>query len=289
MRRQMVRLSFLLALGAGCAAAQANPPAPGTVPNPHDVYCSGMVTTEAVPSDTYLISGEEADPQMTFNEGNYVYVNKGASQGVKVGDEFLIMRAEKEYVPQTWFKTQPAMRRTMGTQWKDLGRVRVVVAGQDVATARVIYSCDYIQRGDIALPAVERAVPPLKSAKGFDRFAPPSGKPVGLIVSNKDFASVVGANDIVYVSLSAAEGAKVGDFVRIYRTEGMPSWSIYQVRNPQDRMHGFGKSPLPYLPANLPREVLGEGVILRTTPQAVTVFIIHSLREVYMGDYAEIE
>lgn len=289
MRRQMVRLAFLLALSAACTAAQANPPGPGATLNPHDVYCSGMMTTEEIPYDTYLISGEESDPTTVFSEGNYVYLNKGASQGVKVGDEFLITRPEKDSNPYKWFDIQPAMRRTMGTQWKDLGRVRVVVAGQDVATARVVYACDYMQRGDYARPAEERPAPTLKDVKGFDRFAPPSGKPVGLLVSAKDFQSTMGSNDVVYVSLASAEGAKVGDFVRFFRYQGTRTQTVYQTRNLQDSMYGFGKSPQPYTSSSLPREILGEGVVLRVSPKAVTVFIIHSLKEVYLGDYAELE
>src|SRR6266849_1842753 len=49
MLRKMVRLSFLLALGAVCAAAQGNPPAVDRALSPHDVYCSGMMTIEAIP------------------------------------------------------------------------------------------------------------------------------------------------------------------------------------------------------------------------------------------------
>lgn len=289
MLRQMVRLSFLLALGAACAAAQANPPAADRTLNPHDVYCSGMMTIEAIPYDTYLISGEESDPQTAFSGGNYVYLNKGASQGVKVGDEFLISRPEKDFNKLKWFKTEPAMRATMGEQWKDLGRVRVVVAGQNVATAQVVYSCDYMQRGDYARPAEERPAPKLKEAKGFDRFAPSSGKAVGLVVAGKDFQSSFGANDVAYVSLASSEGARIGDFVRIFRYQSERTQTAYQTRDLQYKIWEFGKSPQPYASRSLPREVLGEGVILRVTPKAVTVFVMHSLREVYLGDFAEIE
>jgi len=289
MLRQMVRLSFLLALGAVCAAAQGNPPAVDRALSPHDVYCSGMMTIEAIPYDTYLISGEESDPQTVFSGGNYVYLNKGASQGVKVGDEFLISRPEKDYHRLKWFKTEPGMRATMGTQWKDLGRVRVVVAGQNVATAQVVYSCDYLQRGDYARPAEERPAPKLKSSTSFDRFAPASGKAVGLVVAGKDFQSTFGANDVAYVSLDISEGAKIGDFVRFFRYQSERMQTAYQTRNLQDRMWEFGKSPQPYAPRSLPREVLGEGVIMRVTPKAVTVFVMFSLRELYLGDFAEIE
>ena len=91
MRIQVGTLGLLLALGAGTALAQNGP----KTPNPNDIYCSGMVTRDAPSADTYVISGEEAGSQATFEQGHYVFINRGASQGVKVGDEFLISRPLK--------------------------------------------------------------------------------------------------------------------------------------------------------------------------------------------------
>ena len=48
-------------------------------------------------------------------------------------------------------------------------------------------SCNYVQRGDIVLPFTERPAPPLKSEANFDRFAPPSGKPVAMVITGKKF------------------------------------------------------------------------------------------------------
>ena len=58
-----------------------------------DIYCSGTITSESVPHDTFLITGEESNYKITFQEGDYVYINKGSGQGVKVGDEFSVIRA----------------------------------------------------------------------------------------------------------------------------------------------------------------------------------------------------
>ena len=54
------------------------------------LFC--VVTNEKVPQETYLITGEQSNDKLTFDEGDYVYVNKGAKQGAKVGDEFLVIR-----------------------------------------------------------------------------------------------------------------------------------------------------------------------------------------------------
>ena len=290
MRRQLLVVSFLLAFGAAQASAQTARPEPGSVPNAADVYCSGVVTTESIPYDTYLISGEESTPTTIYADNNYVYLSKGASQGVKVGDEFQIMRPVKDTVfLYEWFHGQRAIQQAMGQQWADLGRVRVVVAGKDVATALVLRTCGYLQRGDYARPAAERPAPPLKMAKDFDRFAPPSGKSSGLVVSSKEYLNSVGQHDILYINLGSNQSTKVGDYVRFFRYQGTRKEVIYQLRGMQDHIFEFGKTPKPYKPSDLPREVLGEGVVLRTSPTSSTILVMHCLREIFMGDRVEVE
>jgi hypothetical protein len=40
---------------------------------------------------------------------------------------------------------------------------------------------------------------------------------------------------------------------------------------------------------NLPRQALGEGIVLRTGPNSATVLLTLSKQEIYAGDYVEIE
>ena len=63
-----------------------------------------MVTSESVPQDTYVITGEQSATKITFDEGDYVYINKGSDQGVKVGDEFSVVRAVKDPIGIEWTK-----------------------------------------------------------------------------------------------------------------------------------------------------------------------------------------
>src|SRR2546428_11988828 len=80
---------LVLGLALAVAAAAQQPP---KAPNNDDIYCSGMVTQEPVPHDTYMISGEQSNYKVTFGQGDLVYINKGSDQGAKVGAEFLGMR-----------------------------------------------------------------------------------------------------------------------------------------------------------------------------------------------------
>lgn len=285
MRAKLGFLGLIMALAAGMVAAQQTP----KVPNTSDIYCSGMVTNEAVPGDTYLISGEQSNYKVTFVQGDLVYINKGSSQGVKVGDEFSVMRRVKERLIHEWFHWQPWLLRAMGRTWYDLGRVRVVNVQPNIATAEVVFSCDYMQRGDIAQAFRERPTPPLKESAKFDRVAPASGRPTAMIVTTKNFGQLVGRNGIVYVNLGSAEGVKVGDYFRIFRYQGTHAESAFQTYGTAYTMYGFGRAPRRYTWANLPREVLGEGTVLRVSPNASTVLITLTLREIYVGDYVEIE
>ena len=285
MRAKIVSLSLAFVLGTGAAAAQQSP----KTPNVADIYCSGTVTREPLPYDTYLISGEESFYKTTFSQGDYVYINKGASAGVKVGDQFLVMRAVKDGLKFQWFRWQPILLHAMGTQWKDLGRLRVVVAQPDVSIAQVVYACDSMQRGDYVRPFAERPAPPLRETRKFDRFAPASGREKAMVVSAKDFRQSLGANDVMYVNLGSAQGVKVGDYFRIFRYQGTRHETPYQLYGTAYKVYGFGRTTVRYNWDQLPRDILGEGVVLRVSENAATVLITYSLREIYLGDYAEIE
>src|ERR1700722_19391531 len=100
MRGKIVLAALILSLSVGFATAQNS----AAVPRPADIYCSGVVTTESVPGDTYVVSGEESARKIVFAEGDYVYVNKGSDQGVKVGDEFSVIRPVTDTIKIEWMK-----------------------------------------------------------------------------------------------------------------------------------------------------------------------------------------
>jgi len=296
MRGKIVLAGLILGLSGMVAAAQDRP----TVPRPGDIYCSGTITSESVPQDTYVITGEQSATKITFDEGDYVYVNKGSSQGVKVGDEYSVVRAVKDPFGIEWTKWEFAILHKMGTVWEDEGRVKVLVVRPDVSIGQVEHSCDYVQRGDILLPFTERPAPPLKSEANFDRFAPANGKPLAMVITGKKFQQQVGNEDIVYVNLGNTQGVKVGDYFRIFRYQGTQHETNYQTPRyafdmefhsavPDAGIYGFGSVPKKYNWSNVPREDVGEGIVLRTGPNSATVLITFCLREIFPGDYVEIE
>lgn len=179
--------------------------------------------------------------------------------------------------------------KAMGTHYLDNGLLRVVNVQPKVSIAEVTMSCDYMQRGDIVLPFQERPEPTFKDSSTFDHFAPVSGKPVAMIVQSKDYQQSAGSGSTVYVNLGTDKGVKVGDYFRVFRYQGTLAELAPQTKGYQDRIYGFGSSPTRYNWNDLPREVLGEGIVLNVSRNSSTVFITYSSIDMYTGDYVELE
>jgi Flagellar assembly protein T, C-terminal domain len=281
-----LNLGAVLVLCAGVASAQKEP----TTPTEDDMYCSNVITPEPLSHAIYVIAPEQAEHRITAITPDLLTINKGSDDGVKVGDEFLVMRAESDPVAhEQYFKGQNQLLRAMGTMYVDLGRLRVVNVQAKTAIAKVTHTCDWIQRDDIVIPFAERPAPTYHPDSQFDIFAPPSGKPVGMLVTTKNFGQTGGFGTTVYVNLGSKQGVQVGDYIRIFRHEGERNELTYQDKNTTYEMYGFGSDPVHYTWKDLPREVLGEGIVVRVGPNASTVLVTHTRIEFFAGDYVEIE
>jgi len=260
-----------------------------TSPDYTAVYCSGFVTNERVPSDVRLMSGEESADKIVFISGDYIYINRGSAQGVRVGDRFSIVRPDKDPNQVPWFKWQEKLLKAMGTEYIDAGQVEVTTVHPNVSIGLIKFSCDYMQRGDIALPMTERPSPPFKPAEKFDKFAPVSGKSVGMLVAGLTFTQAYGKNSTVYVNLGSNQGVKLGDYLRVFRYQGSTSATSVNFPDYQYSMYGFGTTPVKYKWNDMPRDVIGEGIVINVSHNACTIFISYSKIDMYAGDYAEIE
>ena len=292
MRAKVAGLCISLMFGGLCLAQEAPQNAPSSTPSQpghSQAYCSGFVTDQKVPDEMRVISGEQSDYKITFASGDFVYINRGSNQGVREGDRFSAVRPVADPVRVPFFKWQVKLMNAMGTAYSDLGEMRVVKVHPNVSIAQVTMSCAYMQRGDIIRPYVERPLPELKPSGTFDHFAPVSGKPVAMVVTGKDFAQSTGQNDTIYVNLGTNQGVKVGDYFRIFRYEGTRASMISIDKDTQYKMYGFGSAPQIYKWNDLPREVLGEGIVLNTSHNSATVLITFTSSTVFAGDYVEVE
>ena len=295
MRAKIAALCLLIGAGAGVCSAQApaenaNAPSntPAGQPSYTKVYCSGFLKDTKLPDDARIVSGEQIGYKVTFAQGERVYLNQGSDKGVRVGDRFVVVRATQD--PSTeWFRGQFKLTKAIGILYEDLGQVKVVNVLPKTSIAEITFSCDYMQRGDIVRPFEERPVPPYKELGPFDHFAPVSGKPVGMMVTSIDFQQSEGQGSTIYINLGAAQGVKVGDYVRFFRYQGKLDEFAPQTRGYQTELYGFGSSPVHYQGKDLPREVLGEGIVLNASRNGSAVLITFSSADIYTGDNVEIE
>jgi hypothetical protein len=260
-----------------------------TSPDFSAVYCSNFVTSDRLAGDSRMISGEESDTKLVFALRDLVSINKGANQGVHIGDRYSVFRPEEDPARVQWFKWQNKLMKAMGTLYKDTGQLKVVNVQPNVSVAEIIFACDYLQRGDFISPLQDRPSPPYKPAEAFDIFAPVSGKSVGMLVVGKEFSEVYGKFSTVYVNLGTNQSVKVGDYLRIFRYQGShaelaPNYDDYQYS-----MYGFGTTPVKYKWNDLPRDVLGEGIVLNVGPNSSTILVTVARMDIYAGDYVEIE
>jgi hypothetical protein len=290
MRAIPAALCLAVFASAGVCYGQQSTPALTTLqPGYTTIYCSGFVKDTKLPDDLYLISGEQASYKVVFGQGENVYINRGSDNGVRIGDRFMVLRHTGDPTRIEWFKGQKRITNSMGVLYSDIGQLRVVSVLPKTSIAQVIFSCMDMQRGDIVRPFEERPSPPYKEPGAFDHFAPVSGKPVGTIVNSSFFQQSQGQGMTVYVNLGASQGIKVGDYLRVFRQQGRNIETVAQTKNYIYQLYGFGSTPVRYEWKDLPREVLGEGIVLNASRNAATVFLTFSSAEVYPGDNVEIE
>jgi len=269
-------------------AASTQPVAASTSPDYSSIYCSNFVAPDAG-SDTRLISGEQANSKLVFAQRDIVYISKGSSQGVHVGDRYSVYRPVKDALDVQWFKWQDKLMKAMGTLYLDAGQLSVVSVQPNVAIAQVTFACDYLQRGDFIRPWQERPSPPFKPAEKFDPYAAVNGKSIGMVVVGKNFSQLYGKLQTVYVNLGTNQGVNVGDYMRIFRYQGGGVETVTNYDDFQYKMYGFGSTPVAYKWNDLPREMLGEGIVLNVSPNSSTMLITYSRTDIFAGDYVEVE
>jgi outer membrane protein OmpA-like peptidoglycan-associated protein len=248
--------------------------------------------------------GEDGVGHQIYSLYDHIYLDRGSDGGVRPGQRFLIIRPWNDVTaPEAEaFKGEHQMTRQFGHPWykdeylgqyyQDIGQLEIKYVYPTKSTAQVTYVCDAPMVGDFLIPFEERPRPEFKPTDGFDRFAAPSGKAVGQLLPGKDFGHAFGEGRVLYVTLGVNDGVVVGDYVRLFRAA---TGSVYrgvsasQHRGHWKRYRGVPEGvEIPPMPDDLPREVLGEALVLRVEENTSTAIVTHSVREILAGDYAEL-
>ena len=261
------------------APAPVAPPQPPPVATYSDLYCAGFFSAEPVQQKAVLVGGEESEAKALFSDRDVVYLNQGTAAGIKAGDELQVVRIVKDFAKWgTEFAPAKSAKR-YGYYYQDIGRVRVLLAQEQAATAEIIFACEEILVGDL-LTASETRVSPLQRPEiSFDKFAAPNNNTSGRIFMSKEFRKLLGAGHVVYLDAGGIQNVQVGDYFRIIRRFNKNTISLFNRGDYAKNNEIFDSV----------RKVIGQAVVLRVEPNASTVIITKSTEAIAVGDGAEKE
>ncbi|MCA1591989.1 MAG: hypothetical protein LC754_04935 [Acidobacteria bacterium] len=288
--------------------------APAPVAHESEVACGGFIT-QAPPSTQFEIVGsEEEQEQRLYSEGDYVFINAGASEGMKVGQEFSAVR------PRGRFKSTFSKKKgSLGIYTQELGWLRVVRVRNHVSVAFVVHSCDNLLNGDLLRAVQQRLTPASRQDAVLDRFAEPTGKQTGRIVLARDGREALTRDDVVFIDLGAEDNVKPGDYLTVFRPAGKGIIVEYgaeitanarrgyesnhfhggklsnQAQRLKDPGAGMLHSETVTTPGirkrrpPVPRKIVGEIVVLHVEGRTATAVLTRVAQEVHPGDFVELQ
>jgi hypothetical protein len=280
-----------------------------------DIYCAGFIQYAPAPNDLQVVGGEQEQEKRVFGQGDVVYINAGAQQGVHVDQEFSVIR------PRGQFKSKLSHKKGwLGVYTQELGRLRVISVKDHVSVAVVSNSCETILFGDLLRPASQRISSTERQEAGLDRFVDPSGKQKGRIVLARDGREMVSRSQVVYIDLGTEDHIKPGDFFTVYRKVGRGTVTNFrdeEIATPADR--GFESARFkggqfsiqaqrvkdanntgiygPIISSidvkndrpRLPRKIVGELVVLSVQMRTATAVVTRVAQEIHTGDDVELQ
>jgi hypothetical protein len=271
MRKILFLVGVFLLLPLAEALAQESAAAPGTpvlAATRSEIECAGFISSSRVPEDLYVFSGADNDfqqPLRQYSLGAIVFIRGG-----QVGTEYRLVRPATALFRDTRYDGQRSSLRSLGAVYEDVGRVKVTGTTPYGALGEVTYACAPIQAGDFAIPYQERAIPTYIPNAHFSRFGLPKGQKRGAIPAARNNADVVLSGSIVYIDLGQSDGVHPGQRFRIYRNPGVAK--------------GWFRGGV-----EVPRESLGELVVLSTEQRSSSAIVVTSLREITLGDMIDLE
>ena len=297
--RQVASVGTLVLCLTGIVFAQATAttevkmaPVRMYTPKDADVYCAGLITDKPPIEGLFVVAGQEGGLTQMFSDRDTIYLSRGAGYIVNAGGEYILMRRIKDATRTEIFIGQKAMLKGLGEVFAEVGQVKVRLINEHVVTATVTSTCGEIQAGDIAVPLNKRPKPPAP-IDVFDRFAPPTGKNEGVIALGKEFLGTLGAGNVAYLNIGEPQGVEVGQLYRIYRTYATSAKDPNRkyLENTPEMLMGERQSYklTKEQKAIMPRDIVGELVILSVNSKSATALITMASGELFPGDQVELK
>jgi len=216
-----------------------------------DIYCSGRIAPDYESGGLSIVGVEDEREHMSA--GDVIFLNQGEGSGVRVGDEYALVRPTREI-------SHPVSGENLGTYIRRLGKARVMLVQSTTATAVIEMSCEDLMFGDLLEPWTDIPVPMGRGGDEFDRFDPGTDDGVnGVIVTGADRIVAFGEGHVVLTDLGVASGVSPGDVVTMFRSS-----------------------------RGMPRVNLARGIVLSVEPGTSTVKLTHTIRELQVGDHVQV-
>jgi hypothetical protein len=277
----------------------------------NNLYCSGFIQRSPIDTDNRIVGAVEEQERFNFSQNNYVYINMGATKGVRVGDMLSVVRP-KGQVSSRWSKKDD-----LGFFVQEVGALEVVNVKPEVSVARIRTSCDTFMLGDLVQPTEVRVSPQFSHRPPMNVFADPNGNPSGRIILARDGQEMLTRDQVVYIDLGKEDNVNVGDYVTVYRPLGKghvfdskfnesvnaldygfesDTFRGGKVSNQAPRKRGNeAKGRISTTveskenrPAGL-RKVVGEAMIVNVKERTATAVITRTAQEIVTGDYVEVQ
>jgi len=277
----------------------------------NNMYCAGYIQKSELDTSREIVGATEEKDRHIFAEGDELYINAGAVNGVKVGDMYAVIR------PRGKVKSKWTKKKNLGHYVQELGAVEVFKVMRDVSVARVKSSCDSILFGDLVTKIPSRTSPMFVKRPALNKYAMSSGKVSGSIVMARDGVELLGREQIVYVDLGREDNVSVGDYMTVYRKlgtgnlyskvtkesidnkeEGYESdryrgerYSSQSTRKKGSKANGSTvttEDAKSRRPNNL-RRIVGELIILNVMERTATAMIVRNASEIHTGDKVELQ
>jgi hypothetical protein len=297
------------------ASAPVAPSTPLLAATETELSCAGYIEYAPNYNGFEVVGGEQEQEKRVFGVNDVVFISAGAQQGVKVGQEFQVVRPRGQFTTKLTRKSG-----WLGVYTQEIGRLRVTHVKENMSVAVVTSECDLILLGDLLRGVPYRVSPPAGETGDIDRFADPSGKANGRIVLARDGRELLSRSQIVYIDLGTEDNVKEGDRLTVYRPTGTGDISRFReeevtptanygfeserfrggkfsiksqrVQNPnKNGIHGpmVTTHKIERRRPAMPRKIVGEMVVLNVQARTATAVITRVAQEIHTGDFVEVK
>jgi len=301
MKKVTVVVLFLM---AAMAIAQDTPPqsqaqAPrfqtnlterAQAPTYSDLYCSGFITKDNINAANIVSGGQNSPNETLYATGNLIFLE---GSGYQEGQRYSVVRQLHDPNRYEPFVGQKAAILSLGQPYADIGRVRVVALRGATAVAEVEFTCQNITIGDVVMAFQEHPPVAYRKNSSLERFHSGKGRVTARIVMAREFDTVVGTGQKVYIDAGTNKGIKVGDYFRAVR--GYDPNKIdpvdataYNAPVGDDTQKVPGKVDRKKS-AELPVRNLGQMIVINATSTTATAMITNAFEGIEVGDEVELE